>query len=116
MFDVTDEGLPALPASDALAVSASRLSAERVNPIWWQTRTPVGDRQTDDRRTLRTTDGCWLAQVQRSASGRHVFIAVWHDNAYAGCQDDVGWHPAAVWSRTRHPHPVVRSLPLPLAS
>jgi hypothetical protein len=118
MFDMTDERLRALPASDPVATSASRLWAERVNPIWWQTRTPVGDWLTDDRRTWRTTDGHWLAQVQRSANGRHVFMALWHDNVYVGFQDDIGWHPATVLSRTRHPHPVVRSLPLrlPLAS
>jgi hypothetical protein len=107
MFDMTDERLRAMPASDALAASASRLWGERVNPIWWQTRTPVGDWLTDDRRTWRTTDGHWLAQVQRSANGRHVFMALWHDNVYVGFQDDIGWHPPTVRSRTRHPHPVV---------
>jgi hypothetical protein len=84
-----------------------------VNPVWWQTRTLVGDWQTDDRCTWRTTDGHWLAQIQRSPNLRHVLMALWHDGTY-GFQDDLGWHPATARSRTRHPHPVVRSVPLPL--
>jgi hypothetical protein len=114
MFDMTDERQWALAVSDPLAASVGKLWAERVNPIWWQTRTPIGDWLTDDRRTWRTSDGHWLAQVQRSANQSHVFMALWHDTVYAGYQDEIGWHPATARSRTRHPHPVVRSLPLPL--
>jgi hypothetical protein len=69
-----------VPTLDLVALSASRLWSERVNPVWWQTRTPVGDWQTDDRRAWRTTDGQWLAQVQHSANHRHVFMAIWHDD------------------------------------
>jgi hypothetical protein len=106
---------PRLPAPrDLVAASAGRLRAERVNPIWWQTRTWLGEWLTEDRLTWRTKDGHWLAQIQRSVNRRHVFMAVWHDGAYAGFQDDTGWHPATARSRKRAPHPVVRSLPLPL--
>jgi hypothetical protein len=105
-----------LPAPrDPVAASAGRLWAERVNPIWWQTRTWLGDWLTEDRLTWRTNDGHWLAQIQRSVNGRHVFMAVWHDGAYAGFQDDTGWHPATAKSHKRSPHPVARPLPLPLA-
>jgi hypothetical protein len=41
-------------------------------------------------------------------------MALWHDGTYAGFQDDSGWHPATARSRKHQPHPVVRSLPLPL--
>jgi hypothetical protein len=77
-------------------------------------RTWLGEWLTEDRLTWRTTDGHWLAQIQRSVNRRHTFMAVWHDGAYAGFQDDTGWHPATARSRKRAPHPVVRSLPLPL--
>jgi hypothetical protein len=100
--------------SGSLAASASKLWAERVNPIWWRPRTSLGEWLTEDRRTWRTQDGHWLAQVQRSANGRHTFMAIWHDGAYAGFQDDAGWHPATARSRKHQPHTVVRSLPLPL--
>jgi hypothetical protein len=114
MFEVTGEQLRVLGSHDPIPASASRLWAERANPIWWQTRSPVGEWQTDDRRTWRTTDGHWLAQVQRSANQRHIFLAIWHDDTYVGFQDNIGWHPATARSHARHPHPVVRSLPLPL--
>jgi hypothetical protein len=70
-----------------------------------------------DRSTCRTTDGHWLAQIQRSPNLRHVLMANWHDDTYVGFQDDLGWHAATARSRTRQPHTVVRSLPqqLPLA-
>jgi hypothetical protein len=114
MFDAIDSLSPRSLSEDLVAISASRLWAERVNPIWWRTRTAIGEWQTDDRRTWRTTDGQWLAQVQRSANQRHVFMAMWHDGTYAGFQDDTGWHPATARSRKRHLRPVVRPLPLPL--
>jgi hypothetical protein len=112
MFE-TDRLLSRL-SEDLVAASASRLWSERINPIWWQTRTPIGEWQTDDRRTWHTTDCHWLAQIQRSANQRHIFMAVWHDSTYAGFQDDIGWHPATARSRKRAPNPVVRPLPLPL--
>jgi hypothetical protein len=114
MFQIIHKRPRVLPPTDPLAASASKLWAERVNPVWWQTRTPVGDWLTDDRRTWRATDGRWLAQIQRSANQRHVFMAIWRDNVYAGYQDDTGWHPSTAGSRTRHSCPVV--LPLQLAS
>jgi hypothetical protein len=113
MFEVTGEQPPVRRPRDPIPSSASRLWAERVNPVWWQTRTPVGDWQTDDRSTWRTTDG-WLAQIQCSPNLRHVLMAIWHDGTYLGFQDDIGWHSATARRRTGHPHPVVRSLPMPL--
>jgi hypothetical protein len=113
MFDA-DQRLRVLPPPDPIANSASRLWAERVNPIWWQSRTSVGEWQTDDRCTWPTTDGHWLAQIQRSVNQRHVFMAFWHDDTYIGFQGDTGWHPATARSHTRHLHAEVRSLPLPL--
>jgi hypothetical protein len=113
MFDKTDEAWLPAPA-DPVAASASRLWAERVNPIWWQSRTHLGEWRTDDRVNWRTTDGHWLAQVQRSANRRHTFMALWHDGTYVGFQDDMGWHPPTARSRKRQPHSVVYSLPLPL--
>jgi hypothetical protein len=108
-----DRRLAAPP--DSLAASASKLWAERINPVWWQPRTSLGEWLTEDRRTWRTHDGHWLAQVQHSANRYHTFMAVWHDGTYAGFQDDTGWHPATARSRKHQPQPVIRSLPLPLA-
>jgi hypothetical protein len=110
MFGVTGEQRPL----DRVGVSASRLWIERADPVWWQARTPIGEWQTDDRRTWRTLDGHWLPQVQRSANQCHVFMAIWHDDTYVGFQDDIGWHSATVRSRTRRPHPALRAQPLPL--
>jgi hypothetical protein len=113
MFDMGGDARPRA-AADLLALSASKLWAERSNPIWWQCRTYLGEWLTEDRVTWRTEDGGWLAQTQRSANRRRTFMVLWHDGTYAGFQDDSGWHPATVRSRIRQPHPVVRSLPLPL--
>jgi hypothetical protein len=101
-------------ATDSLAASASKLWAERVNPVWWQTRTYLGDWLTEDRVNWRTEDCQWLAQIQRSANHRHTFMAFWRDGTYMGFQDDTGFHPATARSRKRQPSPLVRSLPLPL--
>jgi hypothetical protein len=102
MFDVTGEHLRVLRPHDPLPASASQLWAERVNPVWWQTHTPVGDWRTDDRRTWRTADGHWLAGAARSVYQRHVFMAVWHDDTYLGFQNDIGWQPAMARSHTHH--------------
>jgi len=87
----------------------------RANPVWFECRSWIGDWQTDDRVTWRTTDGVWLAQLQRSPNGRRVFLRLWRGLRFVGHQDDAGWHPAAARSRSRQPRPVQRSLPLPLA-
>jgi hypothetical protein len=113
MFEMTEAARPLVPA-DPVASSASKLWAERSNPIWWQSRTYLGEWQTRDRLTWRTEDARWLAQMQRSANRRHTFMALWHDGTYAGFQDDTGWHPATRRSRRRQPQPVVRAVPLPL--
>ena len=98
-----------------MASSASKLWAERANPIWWRSHTWLGDWVTDDRITWRTDDGRWLAQLQHSANRRRTFLAVWRDSdTYVGCQDDAGWHPATARSRKRQPRQDVRTLPMPL--
>jgi hypothetical protein len=77
----------------------------------------VGDWRTDDRVTWRNEDGVWLAQIQRSANGKHTFLALWCEGSYVGYQDDSGWHSATARSRV-HEHRVAArsfSLPLPLA-
>ena len=116
MFEVTDELLRLATPPDPAVAAASKLWAERVNPVWWQTRTALGDWLTDERRTWRTLDGHWLAQLHRSATQRRVFMAVWHDGAYVGAQDDIGWHPVVLKRCRPQLQPAVRSLPLPLAS
>ena len=99
-----------------IRLSAQKLWAEgRANPVWFECRSWIGDWQTDDRVTWRTTDGVWLAQLQRSLNGRRVFLRLWRGLRFVGHQDDAGWHPAAARSRSRQPRPVQRSLPLPLA-
>jgi len=76
-------------------------------------RSWVGDWQTDDRLTWRTTDGVWLAQLQRSPNGRRVFLYLWHKQTFVGYQDDSSWHPASARARARQPRPAHRSFPLP---
>ena len=99
-----------------IRLSAQKLWAEgRANPVWFECRSWIGDWQTDDRVTWRTTDGIWLGQLQRSSNGRRVFLRLWRGQTFVGHQDDGGWHPAAARSRSRHPRAVQRALPLPLA-
>ncbi len=91
-----------------------RYRLRRANPIDWVCRSWVGDWQTDDRVTWRTTDGVWLAQLQRSPNGRRVFLYLWHKQNFVGYQDDSSWHAASKRARARQPRPVHRFLPLPL--
>jgi hypothetical protein len=41
-------------------------------------------------------------------------MAMSHNGAYSGYQDDLGWHPATARGHPPHPRPVVSSLPQPL--
>jgi hypothetical protein len=121
----TDEGEPASAAPPAtrpepdaallLRLSAQKLWAERNNPIWLRCSSWLGTWVTDDRISWRTTDGAWLAQLERSTNGRHVSLAFYQRGTYAGRQDATGFHHAGRQSRARRPRPVARSLPLPLA-
>jgi hypothetical protein len=44
-----------------IRLSAQKLWAEgRANPVWFECRSWIGNWQTDDRVTWRTTDGVWL--------------------------------------------------------
>src|SRR6185312_6166944 len=104
------------PFADPVLRSAAKLWAERVNPAWWICRSWVGDWLTEDRVTWRTEDGTWVAQIQRSANGKHTFLALWRAGTYVGYQDDTGWHSATTRSRVHTPRtPRSLSLPLPLA-
>ena len=72
--------------------------------------------RTDDHLTWRSTDGVWQAQLERSSSSGHVSIAFFCRDMYAGRFDQRGWHTPRPGNRSRRPRPLVRSLPLPLAS
>ena len=99
-----------------LRLSAQKLWSEgRANPVWYECSTWLGIWSTDDRVTWRTADGNWLAQLERSANGRHISLAFYNQAGDAGRQDAAGFH---VPSRPRHakrPRPSLQSLPLPLA-
>jgi hypothetical protein len=104
-----------LDAAFRVRLSAQKLWAEgRANPVWFQCSTWIGTWVTEDRITWRTTDGAWLAQLERSENGRHVWMAFYHHGTYAGRQDAGGFHQPARHGRSRHPRPAARSLPLPL--
>src|SRR3984893_16018483 len=99
-----------------LRLSAQKLFAEgRVNPMSIPCVTWVGTWRTDDRVTWRTADDAWLAQLERSNSGRHVSLAIYHHGVYQGRQDASGFHVATGQGHGRRPRPAARSLPLPLA-
>jgi hypothetical protein len=118
-----EDGSAAASASPAepdeallLRLSAQKLYAEgRANPIWFECSTWVGTWATDDRVTWRTTDGTWLAQLERSANGRHVSLAFYKRGTYVGRHDDSGFHLPSRPRRNRRPRPAMQSLPLPLA-
>jgi hypothetical protein len=83
-----------------LRLSAQKLWSEgRANPVWYQCSSWFGTWATEDRITWRTTDGKWLAQLERSANGRHVWLAFYSQAGYVGRQDASGFY---VPSRPRH--------------
>jgi hypothetical protein len=97
-------------------LSAQKLFAEgRANPIGFACVTWVGVWRTDDRVTWRTEDGAWQAQLERSNSGRHVSLAMFHHGVYQGRQDASGFHLPTGQGRARRPRAAARSLRLPLA-
>jgi hypothetical protein len=99
-----------------LRLSAQKLWAEgRNNPVWFSCSSWIGTWVTEDRVTWRTTDGAWVAQLERAANGRHVWMAFYNHGTCQGRQDAAGFHQPARQSRGRRPRPAVRSLPLPLA-
>jgi len=115
--DRSADALDGQPDADfRVRLSAQKLFAEgRVNPMWIPCVTWVGTWRTDDRVTWRTADDAWLAQLERSNSGRHVSLAIYHHGVYQGRQDARGFHVPTDQSRARRPRPAARSLPLPLA-
>ena len=99
-----------------LRLSAQKLFAEgRVNPMSIPCVTWVGTWRTDDRVTWRTAYAAWVAQLERSNSGRHLSLAIYHHGVYQGRQDSSGFHLPTRESRSRRPRPAARSLRLPLA-
>jgi hypothetical protein len=99
-----------------LRLSAQKLWSEgRANPVWYQCSTWVGTWTTEDRITWRTTDGKCVAQLERSANGRHISLAFYNQAGYMGRQDANGFHVPSSPRRAKRPRPLVRSLPLPLA-
>ena len=76
----------------------------------------IGCFRTDDHLNWRSTDGVWQAQLERSSSGNHVSLAVFCREGYVGRFDHRGWHAPRAQRRQHRPRPLVRSLPLPLAS
>jgi hypothetical protein len=94
---------PSLAAAllDPLPRSAAKLWAERHNPVWWCPQTWLGEWTTDDRWTWQTTDGHWVAQLQRVRRGRQVLLRFWQDEVYAGYQDETGWHPVTPRAQPR---------------
>ena len=118
-----DEQVHSVPGSGTrpdealmLRLSAQKLWSEgRANPVWYECSSWLGTWTTEDRVTWRTEDCKWLAQLERSANGRHISLAFYSQTGYAGRQDASGFH---VPSRTRHakrPRAAAWSLPLPLA-
>ena len=108
---------PVLP-DEALLIrlSAQKLWAEgRANPAWYECSSWIGTWTTNDRVTWRTRDCSWLAQLDRSANGRHVSLAFYRLGVYVGRHDDGGFHLPARHRRNRRPRPEMQSLPLPLA-
>jgi hypothetical protein len=87
----------------------------RANPVWYECSSWLGTWATDDRVTWRTTDDTWLAQLERSANGRHVSLAFYKRGTYVGRHDDSGFHLPSRQRRNRRPRPAMQSLPLPLA-
>jgi hypothetical protein len=99
-----------------LRLSAQKPWAEgRANPVWYECSSWLGTWATDDRVTWRTTDGTWLAQLERSANGRHVSLAFYTRGTYVGRHDDRGFHLPSRPRRNRRARPAMQSLPLPLA-
>ena len=87
----------------------------RANPVWFSCTSWIGTWVTEDRVTWRTTDGAWVAKLERSANARRIWMAFYHHGAYQGRQDAAGFHHPGRQSRGRRPRPAARSLPLPLA-
>ena len=99
-----------------IRLSAQKLWSEgRANPLWYQCSTWVGIWTTEDRITWRTTNGDWVAQLERSANSRHVSLAFYKEAVYVGRQGATGFHVPSRPRRAKRPSPLTRSLPLPLA-
>jgi hypothetical protein len=114
---VTERDRTAELGQALLRLSAQKLWSEgRVNPLHLSVGTWIGCFQSDDRRTWRSTDGVWLAELERSSSGGHVSLAFFCRGTYVGRFDERGWHAPRAGRRPHRPRATARSLPLPLAS
>ncbi len=118
-----DEQVQSVPGSGTrpdeallLRLSAEKLWSEgRANPVWYECSSWLGTWTTEDRVTWRTKDGKWLAQLERSANGRHISLAFYDQAGYRGRQDASGLHVPTRPRHAKRPRPAVSSLPLPLA-
>src|SRR5260221_3889595 len=54
----------------------------RANPVRFICSSWIGTWVTDDRVTWRTTDCAWVAQLEPSANGRHIWMAFYHHGVY----------------------------------
>ena len=103
-------------AQDLVRLSAQKLWAERANPVSMPTGTWIACFCTEDHLNWRSTDGVWQAQLERSGNSGLASLAFFCRELYVGRFDQRGWHAPRSGNRTRRPRPLVRSLPLPLAS
>lgn len=98
---------------EELSRAGGRIWSEgRANPIDWEIRTALGVFSTEDRATWRTASGGWTAELRRSRSGSHWFLALFEGGVYRGRYDASGWHAATDRKRVRQ----LRSYQLPLAA
>jgi hypothetical protein len=84
----------------------------RANPIDWQVGTALGLLSTYDRTTWHTDEGGWTAELRRSRSGHHWYLALFERGVYRGRYDNNGWKEATNRRRVRQ----LRSYQLPLAA
>jgi hypothetical protein len=103
--------LTKLPAHGATNWSPSPASDTGTKTGTW-----IACFRTEDHLNWRSTDGVWQAQLERPGNGGHASLAFFCRELYVGRFDQRGWHTPRPGKRTRRPRPLVRSLPLPLAS
>ena len=96
-------------------VRAERSWSEgRGNPLGWTVHTSLGAFGSSDRLTWRTADGVFTAELRRSRSGQHVYLALFDVGSYLGRFDASGWRAASNRSRVRQLRPT--QLPFHLAA
>ena len=98
---------------EELGRAASRIwSQGRANPIGWEIPTALGVFTTEDRATWHTGAGDWTAELRRSTTGNHTYLALFEGGVYRGRYDASRWHASTDRKRVRQ----LRSYQLPLAA